>query len=59
MRNDDGAVSIDVPSATMGSDGVEYPVNETVRIALSIQAFVDPLFLTSIGASFFPSYPSA
>lgn len=59
LRNDDGAVAVDVPSAIVGSDGKEFPVNETVRINLAVQAFVDPLFNTSLGVSFFPIYPSA
>lgn len=59
LRNDEGAVAVDIPSATAGSDGKEYPVNETVRISMTLQAFTDPLFETSIGVSFFPVYPAA
>lgn len=58
LRNDDGAIFVDVPSATMGSDGKSLPVNESVRISLTVSAFVDPIFSTSIGVSFFPSYPT-
>ena len=58
LRNDDGAVSIDVPSMDMNSDGKEFPVNESVRINLTVQAFVDSTFNTSLGVSFFPVYPT-
>jgi len=57
MRNDDGAIAVDIPSATMGSDGKEFPVNESVRIGLTVQAFIDPILLTSLGVSLFPVFP--
>lgn len=59
LRNDEGAFFIDLPSATLSSGGIEYPVNETVRIDLTLQSFVDPLFGTSASASTFPVYPAA
>lgn len=59
LKNDDGAISIDIPSGKLGSDGKEFPVNESVRINLTLQAFVDPLFQTSIGVSFFPVFPTS
>lgn len=59
MQNDDGAVAWDIPSMTMGSDGLELPVNESVQISLPCQAFVDSFFGTSISASFFPMYPTS
>ena len=59
QRNGDGALSIDIPSATLGSDGIELPVNESVRIGLTVTAFVDPVFNTSIGVSLFPAYPAS
>lgn len=58
LTNYDGAVAVDIPSMTMGSDGKEFPVNESVRIALTCQAFVDPVLGTSIGVSLFPYYPT-
>ena len=57
MRNDDGAIAVDIPSATMGSDGKEFPINESVLINVTVQAFVDPILLTSIGVSLFPVFP--
>ncbi len=57
MRNDDGAIAVDLPSGTLGSDGKEFPVNETVRINLTFQAFVDPILNTSLGVSLFPVFP--
>lgn len=59
LRNDDGAVHTDIPSMDLGSDGKEYPVNESVRIALTGTAHADTFFGTSIGISFFPVYPEA
>lgn len=57
MRNDDGAIAVDIPSATMGSDGKEFPINESVLINLTVQAFVDPILNTSLGVSLFPVFP--
>jgi hypothetical protein len=59
LRNDEGAFFMDLPSGTLSSGGVEYPVNETVRIDLTLTSFVDPTFGTSASASLFPVYPAA
>lgn len=59
QRNADGAVSIDIPSGELAYDGVELPVNESVRIPLTLTAFVDDFFQTSMGVSLFPFYPAA
>lgn len=59
LRNSDGAVAMDIPSATASSDGILYEANRTVRIGLSLKSFVDPLFETSMSASFFPAYPTS
>lgn len=59
LRNDDGAVHVDVPSATIKDGAKSFPVNESVRFAFDLEAFIDPLFQTSIGVSLFPVYPAA
>jgi hypothetical protein len=57
VKNDDGAIFTDIPSLSMGSDGYEFPVNESVRLALTCTAFVDTFFGTSLSVSLFPVYP--
>ncbi|QBQ71181.1 major capsid protein [Shewanella phage S0112] len=57
LKNDDGCVYLDIPSATLGGGGRELPVNESVLINLTIQAFEDPILKTSIGVSIFPVVP--
>lgn len=59
VKNDDGAISVDIPSATIGDGAKEFPVNESVRIGFDLQAFVDPVLNTSIGVSLFPVFPTA
>jgi hypothetical protein len=59
LQNDDGAIAADIPSMTLSSDGREYPVNESVRISVGGQAFVDSFFGTSFSLSLFPVYPEA
>ena len=42
---------------TLGDGSPEFPVNETVILNLSGEAFADPTLNTSIGISFFPTLP--
>lgn len=58
LRNDDGGIFFDIPSLTLGNGARSFPVNETVRIALTGAAFVDPTLQTSGGISIFPFVPS-
>ncbi len=57
LKNDDGALFIDVPSMTIGGGDREFPVNETVLINTTGEAFADPILNTSIGISLFPVVP--
>ena len=57
LKNDDGAMFIDVPAVTIGGGDKEFPVNETVLINTTGEAFADPTLNTSIGLSFFPIVP--
>lgn len=59
QRNGDGAISVDLPSGELAYDGIELPVNESVRIPLTLTTFVDDFFQTSMGVSLFPFYPAA
>lgn len=59
VENDDGGIAIDVPSGTLGNGGRELPVNESVQIALTLEAFVDSTLGTSIGVSLFPITPAS
>lgn len=58
LVNDDGAVHFDVPSATIEGGAREFPRDESVRIGLTLKAFVDSFFGTSLGVSLFPIYPT-
>jgi len=58
VKNDDGAIGIDVPALTLGGGDKEFEVGQTVRMNLQGEAFADPLLGTSIGISLFPVYPS-
>lgn len=57
VKNDDGAMMIDIPSMTLGGGGREFPVNESVLVNTTIQAFQDPVLNTSVGISLFPVAP--
>ncbi len=57
VENSDGAIYVDIPSMTLGGGGRDFPVNESVLVNLTGQAFLDPIFNTSIGISIFPVVP--
>lgn len=57
VRNDNGALHVDIPSLTLGGGGREFPVNESVRIKTTATAFGDATLNTSIGLSLFPYAP--
>ena len=57
LDNEDGAVAIDVPSMTLGGGGKNFPVNESVILNTTGQAFKDATLNTSIGVSLFAIVP--
>jgi len=57
LHNDDGTVFFDIPAITVGGGDREFPVNETVLINTTGEAFADPVLNTSIGISLFPVTP--
>lgn len=57
LKNDDGALKIDIPAMTLGGGDREFPVNETILINTTGEAFADPVLNTSIGISLFPIVP--
>lgn len=59
VRNDNGALHVDIPSLTLGGGGREFPVNESVRIKTTAMAFGDATLGTSIGLSLFPYAPAS
>ncbi len=59
VRNDDGGFMVDVPSMTMGGGGRDYPINESVLLNFTAEAFQDPTLGTSVGFSMFAVIPAA
>ena len=57
LKNDQGAISVDLPALTLGDGTKEFPVNESVLMSLSGSTFGDPILDTSIGISLFPVTP--
>lgn len=57
VQNDDGAIGVDIPSMTLGGGAREFPVNETIQVALTGTAFQDDKLGTSFGVSLFPVFP--
>lgn len=59
VRNDNGALHVDIPSLTLGGGAREFPINESVRIKTTAVAFGDATLGTSIGLSLFPYAPAS
>lgn len=59
LRNDDGAIYIDIPSITIGGGEREFPVNESILVSLTGEAFIDSTLETSIGITHFPYVPAS
>lgn len=58
MRNDDGAIHLDIPSLTLGGGARSFPVNETIRISVTGTAFEDATLNTSLGFTEYPYFPA-
>lgn len=59
VSNDDGAIMIDIPSLTLGGGGRDFPVNESILINTTAQAYGDTLLGSSMSVSMFPFVPSS
>lgn len=60
LRNDDGALALDLPALTFGGGDREYPVDESVLVNLTGETFNDPTGVipnVSVGISLFPVAP--
>lgn len=57
LKNDDGAIYFDIPELTLGGGDREFPVDESVLINLTGEAYNDATFGASIGVSTFPIVP--
>ncbi len=57
LDNGDGGIFIDIPAMTMGGGDREFPVNQSILINTSGEAFGDPVLNTSIGITLFPFVP--
>ena len=54
VRNENGVILVDIPSMTLGGGGREFPVDESVLINTTGEAYQDDLLGTSLGVSIIP-----
>lgn len=59
LKNGDGGLFFDIPSATIEGGDLSLPVNETVKIGSKIVAFQDPTLGYSMSLSTFPYIPAS
>lgn len=57
IKNDDGAIAVDIPSMTLGGGDLELPRNESVRINTTGEAFKDAILDYTVGFSTIPAVP--
>ena len=57
LENEDGAIAVDIPSLTLGDGSKELPMNESVLVNLSGEAFKDATLKYSVGISLVPAVP--
>lgn len=58
-RNDDGGALFDIPSMTLGGGAKELPVDASVLLTTTAEAFEDPVLATSLSVSLFPYLPAS
>jgi len=54
LRNVDGTIAVDIPALTLAGGARDFPVNESVLINTTAEAFQDPTLGFSIGVSISP-----
>jgi hypothetical protein len=59
VRNDNGAIAIDMPELTFGGGGREYPQDESVLVNITGQSFTSNTFGYDVGITVFPIVPYA
>jgi hypothetical protein len=62
LKNDDGAIAIDIPALTFGGGNREFPVDASVLVNITGTAFNDPSGTipdVSLGITVFPNVPTA
>lgn len=61
MSNVDGAIALDIPALTFGGGDREYPIDQSVLVNVTGEAFNDPAGTipdVSLGITLFPSVPT-
>jgi hypothetical protein len=63
IQNDDGAIAFDIPAMTFGGGDREFPVDASVLVNITGEAFNDPtgtggIQNVSLGITVFPSVPT-
>ena len=57
LFNDDGGMVLDIPEMTIGDGTKDFPVNESITVALNCMAHKDETYGISLGISQFPYLP--
>lgn len=58
LKNGDGGFMVEIPAMTLGGGNKDYPLNESLLINITSNAFEDPVMGTSIGLTLFPYLPT-
>ena len=58
FKNGDGAIAFSIPAMTLGDGSLELPVDETVLLNVTGEAFEDPTTGASLSISLIPAIPA-
>jgi len=58
LKNEDGALALDIPGMTFGDGSREFPLDESVLVNITGETFTDPILGYDLGLSFFASVPT-
>lgn len=59
LRNEDGAIAIDIPEMTVGGGGREFPVDQSVLVNVTGNSFTSSTYGFDAGVTIFPVVPQA
>lgn len=59
VRNENGAIALDIPEMTLGGGGREFPVDQTVLVNITGESFTSAQFGHNAAATIFPVVPIA
>lgn len=58
LKNEDGAIAIDMPQATVGNGGREFPLDESILVNITLDSFTGTTYPYDMGITVFAVVPT-